>query len=142
VFYFGNAVGEAGDHSAHAMVNATDEVYARNHQHGPFNRATIDDIYDYNRDGLVNASDQIIARAGQTSPFDALRLISPGGDEKGGDLPRPVPLEHDVVSPAGSTLAGLDWLFTLAATDATDRPTGRTAPAVHAVDKLLATFWS
>ncbi len=35
VFYFGNAVGEAGDSTANAIVNTTDEVAARNFQHGP-----------------------------------------------------------------------------------------------------------
>ena len=34
VFYFGNAVGESGNAAGNAIVNATDEIMARNFQHG------------------------------------------------------------------------------------------------------------
>jgi hypothetical protein len=57
-------------------VNATDAVRARDNGHGPFNRAALDDAYDYNRDRLVNAVDVILARDNQTSPLTALRLIT------------------------------------------------------------------
>lgn len=77
VFYFGNAVGESGDSTTHALVNATDEIGARNNPHGPFTPAPLDDVYDFNRDKLVNATDQIIARNNRTSPFSALMLIKP-----------------------------------------------------------------
>ena len=60
VFYFGNAVGESGNSTADAVVNATDEIGVRNNPHGPFAPAPKDDVYDYNRDKLVNATDQII----------------------------------------------------------------------------------
>ena len=62
VFYVGNAVGEAGNSATDALVNATDEIGARNHPHSPFSPAPLDDVYDYNRDRLVNATDQILAR--------------------------------------------------------------------------------
>ena len=77
VFYVGNAIGEAGNSTRDAVVNATDEIAARNNPHGPFNPATLDDRYDYNRDRLVNAADQIIARNNRTSPFTSLLLIAP-----------------------------------------------------------------
>ncbi|HYW78001.1 MAG TPA: VCBS repeat-containing protein, partial [Thermoguttaceae bacterium] len=75
VFYFGNAPGEAGDQQINTIVNATDEIVARNFQHSAVDPALIDDPYDYNRDGLVNGTDQIIARNNQTNPLTMLRLI-------------------------------------------------------------------
>ncbi|MEE8451142.1 MAG: hypothetical protein V3R99_04475 [Thermoguttaceae bacterium] len=59
------------------IVNATDEIAARNFQHSAADPARIDDLYDYDRDGLVNGTDQIIARDNQTNPLTMLRLISP-----------------------------------------------------------------
>ena len=63
--------GESGNSTGDALVNATDEIGARNNPHSPFNSAPKDDRYDYNRDKLVNATDQIIARNNRTSPFTA-----------------------------------------------------------------------
>lgn len=77
VFYVGNAVGESGNSTGNALVNATDEIGARNNPHSPFNPAPKDDRFDFNRDKLVNAADQIIARNNRTSPFNALKLITP-----------------------------------------------------------------
>jgi len=75
VSHYGNAIGEAGDRSINAIVNATDEIAARNFQHGATNLAAVDDPYDYDRDRLVNGTDQIIARNNQTNPLSMLRLI-------------------------------------------------------------------
>ncbi len=77
VFYFGNAPGEAGDQTINAIVNAADEIAARNFQHGAVDHASIDDPYDYNRDGLVNGTDQMIARENQTNPLTMLKLLAP-----------------------------------------------------------------
>jgi hypothetical protein len=77
VFYVGNAVGESGNSITDALVNAIDEIGARNNPHSPFNPAPKDDPFDFNRDKLVNATDQIIARNNRTSPFTALKLITP-----------------------------------------------------------------
>lgn len=77
VFYVGNAVGESGNSATDALVNATDEIGARNNPHSPFTPAPKSDAYDYNRDKLVNATDQIVARNNRTSPFTALKLIAP-----------------------------------------------------------------
>jgi hypothetical protein len=77
VFYFGNAIGEAGDATANALVNATDEVLARANPLNIVNPASIDFLYDFNRDKLVNATDQIIARTNATNIVTALRLIAP-----------------------------------------------------------------
>ena len=43
VFYFGNAIGESGNATGNAIVNATDEIMARNFYHGALDPAAIDD---------------------------------------------------------------------------------------------------
>ncbi len=74
-FYFGEAIGEGNSISgANAIVNATDEIGARNNPHTTFNRAPIDDWYDYNRDSVVNATDQLISRNNFTTSFSCLVL--------------------------------------------------------------------
>ena len=45
------------------MVNAQDEIEARNHPRSFVNPAPLTNAYDYNRDGYVNAADQILARS-------------------------------------------------------------------------------
>ena len=80
VFYFGNAPGDTGDSTSHALVNATDIIRTRDNKQGPFNPPGIDDPFDFNRDGLVNATDVIFARDNITSPFTALQLITPGAE--------------------------------------------------------------
>lgn len=76
VFYFGNAVGESLSTSGGmALVNATDELDARNDPHTIFNPATIVNKHDYNRDRLVNATDELISRNHPTTIFNALVLV-------------------------------------------------------------------
>jgi hypothetical protein len=75
VFYFGNAVGETGDNSANAYINATDEISARNNPKTFVSPATITDRHDFNRDGFVNAADQILARISATV-LTSLQLIA------------------------------------------------------------------
>src|SRR5207253_11036054 len=77
VFYFGNAIGESGDSTLNANVNATDELNARANQRNFLNPAPIDFAYDYNRDKKVDATDQLLARHNQTNFLTALKLISP-----------------------------------------------------------------
>ena len=80
VFSFGNAIGEAGNAPGNAIVNATDEILARNFPHGVLNRAAVDDLYDYNRDGLVNGTDQIARPQPPDQPaVDAAVDYGPGG---------------------------------------------------------------
>jgi len=88
VFYFGNAIGESGDSTLHAMVTSADEIGARHHPH-VFDPAPIQDAYDFDRNGLVISADQIIARH-HFAVFDALNLITvpplpPGGEALGGE---------------------------------------------------------
>ena len=76
VFFFGNAVGESGNSSANAAIDATDEIGARNNPHWFLDPALVDDAYDYNRDKKVDATDQIIARNNQTFFLNDLELIT------------------------------------------------------------------
>ncbi len=76
VFYFGNAIGDTGNSSINSIVNAADEIGARNNPHSFLNPAAIDDVFDFNRDSRVNAADQIIARNNQTFFLNALQLIT------------------------------------------------------------------
>ena len=66
VFYFGNTVGESGDSTTDAIVNATDEIAARSHPKYFLDPAGKADPYDYNRDTRVNSTDEIIARHNAT----------------------------------------------------------------------------
>jgi hypothetical protein len=79
VFYFGNAVGDGGNSTVDTIVNATDEIGARNHPHWFMDPAPIEDAYDYNRDQKVDATDQIIARNNQTFFLTDLNLITVPG---------------------------------------------------------------
>jgi autotransporter-associated beta strand protein len=85
VFYFGNAVGETGDHAtgagADAVVDALDEQAVRGHLGTP---ALVQSPYDFNRDGLVDPADEAITAAGHSgsSPLvlsgvpDVLRVLA------------------------------------------------------------------
>jgi hypothetical protein len=87
VFYFGNAVGESGDTTTNAAVNATDEIGARaNPRSALVNPAPVDFRWDYNRDKAVNSTDQLIARTNTTTLANRLVLIAPpaGGGGGGG----------------------------------------------------------
>ena len=77
VFYFGNAVGEAGNSTTDAIVNSTDQILARNNQRTFLNPAPMDFLYDHNRDRFVNSTDEILARDNQTTYLNALQLITP-----------------------------------------------------------------
>ena len=82
VFYFGNAIGESGNSTTDAQVNATDEIAARNHPAFFLNPATVTNPYDYNRDGKVDATDEIIARNHQTFFLNSLKLITPAASSQ------------------------------------------------------------
>ena len=138
VFYFGNAIGESGNQPGNAIVNATDEILARNFPHSPLNPAAIDDLYDYDRDELVNGTDQVAARNHQTNPLSALRLIWPPASDaafaKGIEQPSKG-LANDLVDPV--------WLYEAAQADKTAAATSTKGnPADDAVDRLLATYWT
>ncbi len=85
VFYFGNAVAEAGNAAANAQVTTTDLLLARNNPRNFLHPAAVDFAYDYNRDQRVNATDVLLARNNQTNFLTALRLIDLGGIEGADD---------------------------------------------------------
>ncbi|MEE8452562.1 MAG: Ig-like domain-containing protein [Thermoguttaceae bacterium] len=137
VFYFGNAAGEAGDQTINTIVNATDEIAARNFQHGSLNPAAIDDRYDYNRDRLVDGTDQIIARNNQTNPLSMLRLITaPAADAVLGETPSLAP-KGQQIDPVTA-----DWLCEFDAINSRTRTSKDRSAAEIAVDALLASDWS
>ncbi len=80
VFYFGNAVGESGNSTTEAKVNAFDILAAREHLGDFFDPVPIDFLVDYNRDALVNATDMLIAWDNPTHFLNALKLITVPGD--------------------------------------------------------------
>ncbi|KKK66169.1 hypothetical protein LCGC14_2966810, partial [marine sediment metagenome] len=133
VFYFGNAIGEAGDQSFNTIVNATDEIVARNFQHSAVDRALIDDPYDYNRDTLVDGTDQIIARENQTNPLTMLRLITaPAVDAAIEQLDA-----QDMADPKTMS-AALDWQYEYESARSKDATSKRSNDAEATVDMLLA----
>jgi RHS repeat-associated protein len=84
VFYFGNAPGDSGlgNTATHALVNATDQIAARNN---PTTTASATNPYDYNRDGKVDALDETVARNNGTTVVNALKLFTtPAAPKAGG----------------------------------------------------------
>lgn len=77
VFYFGNAVGECGNSSTDAKVNAFDMLLVRDNPRTFLYPADITFPYDFNRDERVNATDMLIARNNPTHILTALQLITP-----------------------------------------------------------------
>ncbi len=75
VFYFGNAVADAGNSETDARVTTTDLLLARNNPHSFLNPAALDYPYDYNRDQRVNATDLLLARNNQTNFLNALQML-------------------------------------------------------------------
>ncbi len=75
VFYFGNAVAEAGNSPTDTHVTATDLLLARNNRRSEVDPAAVDFAYDYNRDGRVDVIDVLLARDGFTNFLSMLRLL-------------------------------------------------------------------
>ncbi len=75
-FYFGNAVGEAGNRALDAKVDPADELLARANPRNVLNPAPLDSKFDYNRDKRVDPADELIARVNATSAINALRLFT------------------------------------------------------------------
>ncbi|MEE8450556.1 MAG: hypothetical protein V3R99_01540 [Thermoguttaceae bacterium] len=132
-----DAPGEAGDNPINTIVNATDEIVARNFQHSAVDPALIDDRYDYNRDGLVNGTDQIIARENQTNPLTMLRLITAPDT----DAIAKQAAELESFSSRISS-ADLDWLYEFEQFS-TKRDALKKSKSVEAtVDRLMVSDWA
>ncbi|MBS3734908.1 MAG: hypothetical protein KGY99_08270, partial [Phycisphaerae bacterium] len=83
VFYFGNAVGETGDSTTDAFVNAVDGAGVREHPRSGRDPAPIDYAWDITRDRFVNAVDSAWVREHPTSGRNVLNLITPPVPEDG-----------------------------------------------------------
>ncbi len=75
VFYFGNAIGETGNRTREAEVNALDMGRVRSNTSLPFVRVDVENVFDFNRDGLVDALDYGLARSHGTDLFSRLVLL-------------------------------------------------------------------
>jgi len=133
VFYYGNAVAEAGDSATAATVTITDLLLARNNPRGFLTPVDITFPYDHDRDGRVDAVDVLLARNNQTSFFDALKLIDLRGE---GDQGSGVGGQGEEGS---GSLEELAWLAEqgLNRAEANERATA----AQDAVDLLLEVYW-
>ncbi|MCD6303466.1 MAG: VCBS repeat-containing protein, partial [Planctomycetes bacterium] len=102
VFYFGNALGEAGDRPGNTYVNATDELLARVNKTTRTERAEIDNPYDYNRDSHVNALDELWARVFKTSRTTALVLLNAPAEElpAAAEMPAEIPAAEETFQAA------------------------------------------
>ncbi len=74
VFYFGNSIGDSGNSTTDANVNAADVLGARGHATAT---ASITNSWDYNRDKVVDALDVAIAQSNVTAGAAVLKLITP-----------------------------------------------------------------
>lgn len=75
VFYFGNAIGEAGNSPTDAKVDLMDRQLPRINPRTGLNPAPIDFPYDYDRDKKVDLMDRQLPRAHPTTALNALQLI-------------------------------------------------------------------
>ena len=76
VFYFGNAIGESGNSTTDAQVDAFDMAAARENRRTATDPAPVDFPFDYNRDGRVDDRDTAIARDHSTHFLNALKLLT------------------------------------------------------------------
>jgi autotransporter-associated beta strand protein len=86
VFYWGNAVGDTGNSTTDANVNANDEILTR---HNATATAGVTNADDFDRSGTVDPNDVTIVRQNGTNFMTALKLItvpltSPIGNESPG----------------------------------------------------------
>jgi hypothetical protein len=76
VFYFGNAIGETGNSTTDAVVDAADFSGVRDHPRSFLNRAPVTYAYDINRDGFVDGTDLVLVRDHNTTVLNSLKLIA------------------------------------------------------------------
>jgi hypothetical protein len=136
VFYFGNAIGEAGNLTADAKVTTLDVSLTRANQISfPAPPPVITNMYDFNRDHKVNTMDVSLVRSNLTTVMNALKLIT-------------VPAEGTLALAAADGSSGTPGVLRLAAFPATDdgfaKPQALGAPqraafATRTMDALAAT---
>ncbi|MBN2477368.1 MAG: cadherin-like domain-containing protein [Pirellulales bacterium] len=139
VFYFGNAVADAGNSTNDARVNATDMLLARNNPRTFLNPAGVDFDYDFNRDARVNATDMLLARNNQTHFLNALQLITAPSKSAG---PKDSQPKVAVEKAAGGQTSPVpsEWVYEFARLGSGDRLKKDRMPQ-QVVDALLACCW-
>ncbi|MBN2473466.1 MAG: lamin tail domain-containing protein [Pirellulales bacterium] len=143
VFYFGNAIGEAGNSTVDAKVNASDMLLSRNNPRTFLNPAPIDFPCDFNRDARVNATDMLIARNNPTHFLNALRLIAV--PDKAAEGPSESKTKSKAVDREENKTVGRDrpaddqtWIFEVAEIGRARRPSAKDNSTYVAIDELLA----
>ena len=124
VFYFGNAIGETGNSTTHAKVDAYDVLDTRRNPRPFYNPASLETRHDFNRDRRVDAIDTLIARNNQTWTMTELKLI---------DLSEPTQAARQVRAAVTKATLDLSWVHQIEA--ATSRQGA--AKKDKAVDYLL-----
>ncbi len=143
VFYFGNAIGESGNSTADAKVNAYDMLAARDNQRTFLDPAPIELNYDYDRDARVDATDMLIARENRTHFLNALQLITvpDATAAEGVNDEAQITDDQEASSSLVTRVSGfLNWLHELDQGIAESRRSVAGDPARQAVDRLLATW--
>ncbi len=110
VFYFGNAIADAGTSETDAKVDVTDLLLARNNPRTFLDPAEIDFPYDYNRDQRVNTTDLLLARNNTTNFLTDLNLITvPGNQGTAGTAAVPEPPAFLLSTIGAVGLLALGW---------------------------------
>jgi fibronectin type 3 domain-containing protein len=98
VFYFGNAIGDTGNSSTDAIVDAADTLAAQNNHTAA---ASITNRYDFNRDKVVDATDDVIVQNNLSGESPLLLITVPGPLGLGASL------ESKALTPASGSAASL-----------------------------------
>ncbi|MEN6450965.1 MAG: FG-GAP-like repeat-containing protein [Thermoguttaceae bacterium] len=140
VFYFGNAVGESGDSTGNAWVNATDAVAVGSHiQVSP--RVGVTNRYDYNRDGRVNATDAVLVGGNVAIGPNALQLVTPADNQRYAELLMAALGSDEKKSSIAPALASLGDPASLTDVPATERLRADLATSLPAaVDAVFQTL--
>lgn len=140
IFYFGNAVADAGfDSATLAAVNVNDELGVRGHYVQLFKNIPLTNLYDFDRDGTVNVIDELTARNNYTTIINVLRYLNlpsvpaaPAGAPAASPATA-IPLTSTAASPAVSLPSSVTQA------DPSDLEKPKTAAVVRAFD--LMTSW-
>jgi hypothetical protein len=98
VFYFGNSVGDTGNSTSDAIVDASDVLAVQNNHTVT---ATITNLYDFNRDKVVDATDDAIVQSNLSGASPLVLITVPGAPGSG------LSLENKTVTPASGSVASM-----------------------------------
>ena len=144
VFYFGNAVGETGNCTTCAAVDAVDVLLTRQNPQPFFDPAAIDNVYDFNRDRRVDAIDTLIARNNQTwsgTELELIDLAAKGAVQS--EAKNAGPISGNWAQPLGDAplndvalRAAFDWLYEVEADASSVKLATKDDPSSDALGKL------